>query len=385
MGRSGTRADNSDPPRDQPDRETRQNRDRAAKRKGKEPASSSAQPDAPEVQPRGPTYPWPREDDEPFTDPVWKLPGVPHMKMKDVEQTPMYRNRLRDPTRWGRCQCLFYNGLHRVDMTPTRFICPHTLRKMGIEEDVRQTLQRMGLGTMPYKTYPLYPEVGRQLLASAELLFQDAAFPRASEATLSFFSSGKLYEISIRDICRIYGFDDRPEECRFITEFDQVTQLWNLIGPGRYESRSAKVTHIRNPVIRVVAKILGSTLFGKEETGSVRKDELQLIHFGLPEFISEIYSREPPSWQSANLGAIFAEILVQKKSRGLNTVNRKWEVIGSLLTPIFIHCRIDLSSTPQEPKIALLDEQFFMFFFFQAEDGIRDLYVIGVQTCALPI
>src|SRR6266496_3701691 len=27
----------------------------------------------------------------------------------------------------------------------------------------------------------------------------------------------------------------------------------------------------------------------------------------------------------------------------------------------------------------------FCFFFFQAEDGIRDLYVTGVQTCALPI
>src|SRR5215471_9045899 len=28
---------------------------------------------------------------------------------------------------------------------------------------------------------------------------------------------------------------------------------------------------------------------------------------------------------------------------------------------------------------------FYFFFFFQAEDGIRDLYVTGVQTCALPI
>src|SRR5690349_23499674 len=26
-----------------------------------------------------------------------------------------------------------------------------------------------------------------------------------------------------------------------------------------------------------------------------------------------------------------------------------------------------------------------IYFFFQAEDGIRDLYVTGVQTCALPI
>src|SRR5690349_22704247 len=27
----------------------------------------------------------------------------------------------------------------------------------------------------------------------------------------------------------------------------------------------------------------------------------------------------------------------------------------------------------------------YYFFFFQAEDGIRDLYVTGVLTCALPI
>src|SRR5206468_5772175 len=28
---------------------------------------------------------------------------------------------------------------------------------------------------------------------------------------------------------------------------------------------------------------------------------------------------------------------------------------------------------------------YFFYFFFQAEDGIRDLIVTGVQTCALPI
>src|SRR2546427_12130578 len=31
------------------------------------------------------------------------------------------------------------------------------------------------------------------------------------------------------------------------------------------------------------------------------------------------------------------------------------------------------------------DPTFVRFFFFQAEDGIRDLTVTGVQTCALPI
>src|SRR6266567_9095026 len=33
----------------------------------------------------------------------------------------------------------------------------------------------------------------------------------------------------------------------------------------------------------------------------------------------------------------------------------------------------------------LVSSCFLVFFFFQAEDGIRDLTVTGVQTCALPI
>src|SRR2546421_13090798 len=42
---------------------------------------------------------------------------------------------------------------------------------------------------------------------------------------------------------------------------------------------------------------------------------------------------------------------------------------------MFCDCRIDTSFT-----------YFYdFFFFFQAEDGIRDLIVTGVQTCALPI
>src|SRR2546430_9682484 len=40
--------------------------------------------------------------------------------------------------------------------------------------------------------------------------------------------------------------------------------------------------------------------------------------------------------------------------------------------------RVDDTSQPSETRVCL-------FFFFQAEDGIRDLTVTGVQTCALPI
>ena len=37
------------------------------------------------------------------------------------------------------------------------------------------------------------------------------------------------------------------------------------------------------------------------------------------------------------------------------------------------------------PNGELVSMVFLFFFFFQAEDGIRDIGVTGVQTCALPI
>src|SRR2546421_5041331 len=40
---------------------------------------------------------------------------------------------------------------------------------------------------------------------------------------------------------------------------------------------------------------------------------------------------------------------------------------------------------PSRLCLSLYVSDFFLFFFFQAEDGIRDLIVTGVQTCALPI
>src|SRR2546430_5514811 len=46
---------------------------------------------------------------------------------------------------------------------------------------------------------------------------------------------------------------------------------------------------------------------------------------------------------------------------------------------------VDCDSPITLVKYVLEDVSSTVFFFFQAEDGIRDLTVTGVQTCALPI
>lgn len=95
-----------------------------------------------------------------------------------------------------------------------------------------------------------------------------------------------IYLFGIQDFYRgiPYSFDRDREICSFPTyiEFPEYQKLWNLIGSGSCVTRENKLSLIWNPVVRIVTKIIGHTLFGKEETGSLREDELMMIHFGLP-------------------------------------------------------------------------------------------------------
>ncbi|CAN7045272.1 unnamed protein product [Brassica oleracea var. botrytis] len=62
------------------------------------------------------------------------------------------------------------------------------------------------------------------------------------------------------------------------------------------------------------------------------------------------------------MGALFAQMLFERKFRGLRPLDRKplGESIGSLLTRIFMHHDIDLSDTPCVDTIDRFDAQFFL-------------------------
>src|SRR5256886_8963424 len=56
-----------------------------------------------------------------------------------------------------------------------------------------------------------------------------------------------------------------------------------------------------------------------------------------------------------------------------------------LLTAYVVHDIRASTTSLGIPLIITTAGDLYFFFFFQAEDGIRDLTVTGVQTCALPI
>ncbi|CAN6836953.1 unnamed protein product, partial [Brassica oleracea var. botrytis] len=71
---------------------------------------------------------------------------------------------------------------------------------------------------------------------------------------------------------------------------------------------------------------------------------------------------EPPAELSVNMGALFSQMLFERKFRGLRPLDKKPldESIGSLLTQIFKHHDINLSDTPCVDTIDRFDAQFFL-------------------------
>src|SRR5256885_12866671 len=68
--------------------------------------------------------------------------------------------------------------------------------------------------------------------------------------------------------------------------------------------------------------------------------------------------------------------------------SRTREVFTLDTSPVAVSTTGRLSSRPSETRWqqrSSTGSQNFLYFFFQAEDGIRDYKVTGVQTCALPI
>ena len=121
-------------------------------------------------------------------------------------------------------------------------------------------------GTLGYDPQPLYPDLVIQFISLVELHYKSEVNKVASEGKLTFLCRGLLYEMSIHELCTLFGFETRHEACS-LPKFPCAYLLWSKIADSSYVSREAKLAMLRNPVLRVVAKYLGHLLLGKPEAG----------------------------------------------------------------------------------------------------------------------
>ncbi|KAF3596626.1 hypothetical protein DY000_02021133 [Brassica cretica] len=243
-----------------------------------------------------PTYPWPREEG---TEISLTYPNIP----KSSE------------TRWDKEAWRRYNTLLNTNIFPTRFVTAGALSDLGLHEDLHAVLQVLGIADLCHRTHPLYPDLVRQKLATAKITFKRPGFPIFEEASFTFFASSVKHSISLETLTEIYEISE---------EYTQTQ------------------SHIRNPVLRITAKVLSNLLFSKDQTSKVTRGELQMLCAGVEDELNSSNIGIPTSPMTTSPGCVLVQMFVDKKARVVKGSLKK-DHSGSLLTPLFRPLELDLS------------------------------------------
>src|SRR5690606_10440165 len=97
---------------------------------------------------------------------------------------------------WDKESAARYNRLLAAEILPTRFAHTNTLAALGVDSDVFDTLQAMGIAPLSYKAHELYPHLVRQVLVIALISYQNPTAPTYENCSFSFMDAGKFCSIS---------------------------------------------------------------------------------------------------------------------------------------------------------------------------------------------
>ncbi|KAF3597907.1 hypothetical protein DY000_02021352 [Brassica cretica] len=200
----------------------------------------------------------------------------------------------------------------------------------------------MGIADLCHITHPLYPDLVRQVLATAELTFKRSGFPIFKEASFTFYASGVKLSISLEKLTEIYEISEEYTKTSFPRKFPPEQAFWKFIASGDFKSRSASQSLIRNLVLRIAAKVLRNLLFSKDKTSKVTRGELQMLFAGVEDEIKSADIGIPTSEMKTSPGCVVVQMFVDKKARVIKGSLKK-DRSGSLLTPLFRHFELDLS------------------------------------------
>ncbi|KAF2606029.1 hypothetical protein F2Q68_00043546 [Brassica cretica] len=275
-------------------------------------------------QPTSASYPWPREQkDEPINldDPM----------LLDFNCEG-----------WDKETASRYNTLLKAEILPTRFCHAETLVELGIDEDVFETLQAMGIAPLCYATHELYPDLVRQVLATATISYEDFSAPSYANCSFSFMADGEYCSLSLDKLNEINEIANEPRGVAVAKKFAPSNTFRDFIANGNFTPGKAYQSQFRNPTIKVIAKIISNLLFAKDQTSKVTNGELQTMYAGIEDEIRAPGSGIPIQKVKTNPCFHVITMLCERRLRLMHDTNKK-DRSGSLLTPLFKHFGIDLS------------------------------------------
>ncbi|KAF2569233.1 hypothetical protein F2Q68_00025427 [Brassica cretica] len=286
------------------------------------------------------SYPWPRKDQE----------GQP-INIDD----PMLLD--FNCEGWDKESAKWYNSLLNIEILPTRFGHADNLVSLGLDTVVFETLHAMGIAPLCYRTQELYLDLVRQVLATAHIGYDDPSKPTYENCSFSFMADGKFCSLSLDKLNEIYEISDERREVAVINKFTPIDRCWDLIANGSFTSRKVYQSKIRNPTLRIIAKMVSNLLFAKDQTSKVTKGELHMLYSGLEDEIRR--ARDIPIQPVyTNPGYHLIWMFYTRWDclmRAENKSEGKKDRCGSLLTPLFKYFGIDLRSYAVTHEIEYID------------------------------
>ncbi|CAH8256846.1 unnamed protein product [Arabidopsis lyrata] len=279
-------------------------------------------------------------------------------KRQRLGKVPMTEERSEpQDIQWTHGEKTSRSDFEKIKVHPTRFVDRFFLRQMGLAEGVDDLLQRIGMSCLKDMYYPTFEEETRDFLSTVKVEYEKPRDKVASQGLMTFKIRNKGYGLTIFDICEVYGFS-KGEAVSFDT-FHGANYLWNRIANGNYKTHGAKMTGIRNPVIRYVCKLLANTFFARKDAGAVTLKELCLLYQGLKHLLIDMRGvlHEYEFGDEINYGSIFANNLLQFKTWANTTPNPDL-YIGGMFTPLFKKAGVDLSSSRELPDMAYLSRDY---------------------------
>ena len=120
---------------------------------------------------------------------------------------------------WDEESATRYNTLLNTEILPTRFGHADTLAALGLDTDVFETLQAMGIAPLCYQTHELYPDLVRQVLATAHIRYENPSAPTYLNCSFSFMVDMKFCSLSLDKLNEIYETPDKRREVAVKNKF----------------------------------------------------------------------------------------------------------------------------------------------------------------------
>ncbi|KAF3601408.1 hypothetical protein F2Q69_00035347 [Brassica cretica] len=135
-------------------------------------------------------------------------------------------------------------------------------------------------------------------------------------------ADGKFCSLSLDKLNEIYEIEDERRKVAVENKFAPSNPFWDLIANGTFTSRKAYQSQIRNPTLRVIAKMISNLQFAKDQTSKVTKGEQQMLYSGVEDEIRRARAGIPIQSVQTNHGYFRINLHLYMVNHNIDTLKK---------------------------------------------------------------